>query len=148
MQVPASALSDMNVSLHSSPNNPLKWDLSSRGGWMRHDLTPVGWWLWQQRPVTGIRLNRVEMRVMSGWRLGCVCGGVGGWWSSGLVRANMSTHGQMIRCDASPGHVEGTCRVMTWNPVPRRWRALDCLHNHIHWNSTSVCSLQLMLNFS
>lgn len=70
-----------------------------------------------------------------------VAGGAGreGWWSSGLVRTNMSTYGQMMQCDVSLGHVDGTCRVMTWIHTPWRQQALYCLS----WISP-VCIVMLI----
>lgn len=48
------------------------------------------WWHWQEQPVTQNCLNRAEVRAICGWRRELRARG---WWSSGLVRTNMSTYG-------------------------------------------------------
>lgn len=117
-------------------------------GWVDETWSHSGrWWHWQEQPVTLSCLNRVEARAICGWRWRP---GARGWWSSGLVRTNMSTYGRMIRCDVSPGHVDRTCRAVTWIHIPERAAVLNlnvhCLHTHICQNCTCqdfTCSLRI-----
>ena len=113
-------------------------------GWVDETWSHSGrWWHWQERPVTLNCLSGVEAREICSWRLRAAEGRER--WSSGLVRTNTSTYGQMMRCDVSPGYVDRTCRVMTWIHIPSR-RASSavfitkfcCLHRDIHWNCTRV----------
>ena len=114
-------------------------------GWLDETWSHSGrWWHWQERPVTLNCLSGVEAREICSWRLsGEGEEGGGGRWSSGLVRTNTSTCGQMMRCDVSPGYVDRTCRVMTWIHIPSRRASsavfitkFHCLHREIRWNCT------------
>lgn len=125
MQAAVSALSNLKESLPGTPKTPLKWDCCF---WVWVDETwshSARWWLWHERAS---HLDLFEQNWSAGYLwLKVGAGGARGRWSSGLVRTNMSTYGQMMQCDVSPGHVQRTWRAMTWIHVPWRRRALQCL---------------------
>lgn len=91
-QSAVSTLSNRCVSLSLSPALPHCSQVRLLlAGWEDETWSHSSrWWHWQEQPVTQNCLNRAEVRAICGWRRELRARG---WWSSGLVRTNMSTYG-------------------------------------------------------